>query len=173
MAEIWTQPKSWQLNDVYDATEMNVQMRDNLEYLYRRPTVFQRFTDASAVDLYASLVGWKALTAYDLQIDTESGRLMYDFSMPLLPTTAAARIINLDVLFVEANVWLSSGTSTQYTDGATSARTSTNTVGLNPRVFGIVELSAGLHTARLYLKSNVVGINTIPNILYMPTVREL
>lgn len=173
MAEIWTDPKTWQLDDVYDATEMNEQLRDNQEYLYRRPIAYTRIIYGAASDLYPSLVGWSAISAFDVVITTTSGRLEYSFTMPLLPTTAAARIINLDVYFVEANVWLSSGTSTQYTDGATGARTSTNTIGLNPTIAGIVELAAGTYTCRVYLKSNVVGINTLANLLYMPIVKEV
>jgi hypothetical protein len=173
MPAIWTDPKTWQLDDIYDATEMNEQMRDNLLYLYNRPTSFKRVTYGTATDQYPVASGWQPLTAFDLTITTESGRLQYEFNMPLLPSTAAARVVNLDVYFVEANVWLSSGTSTQYADGALSVRTSTNTIGLNPTVKGIVEIPAGTYTCRLYIKSSAIGVNTIINIMYMPMVRAI
>jgi hypothetical protein len=174
MPAIWNNdPKDWALDDVFDGSELNAELRDRLLYLFNRPVAYSRVTYGVATDLYPSLVGWTPLATFDVVITTESGKLEYDFTMPLLPSTNAARAINLDVYFVEANVWLSSGTSSQLTDGTTHSRVATNTAVLNPRVHGIVELAAGTYTARLYMKGTVVGINTLPNMLYQPTVKEI
>lgn len=174
MPAIWnSDPKTWTLDDVFDASEQNSELRDRLLYLFQRPVQYTRVSYGVNTDLYPAVVGWTPLNAFDVVITTESGKLEYRFTMPLLPTTAASRIINLDVYFVEANVWLSSGTSTQLSDGATGARTSTNTIGLNPTLAGIVELPAGTYTCRVYFKSNVLGINALANMMYMPIVKEI
>jgi hypothetical protein len=171
MAEVWTQPITWGLDDVQDATILNEQMRDNQEYLYRRPISYTRVSYGAETDLYPSLVGWTPLNAYDVIITTTSGRLEYHLDLSL--TVAAGRVINFDVYFVEANVWLSSGTSTQLTNGATEAATNVAAIDVNPTVHGIVELAAGTYTCRLYMKASNTGISTQDFVMYMPIVKEV
>ena len=112
MPAIWTSPKTWALTDVAEASIMNVQMRDNLLYLYNRPLDYYNFVPS--VDVELSSLAWADLgSEYHLTLTTESGIINYRAMLHINGNSS----VYFDVYIPEANVWLSSGTATKASNG--------------------------------------------------------
>lgn len=60
MPAIWTEPKDWVYKDVFSAADANIQIRDNLLYLFQKPREYQMLSTAANL-VVALTTAWAAV----------------------------------------------------------------------------------------------------------------
>ncbi len=112
MVEAWTDPKTWANTDTPSGDNFNTYIRDNQEYLFKRPLDF--VNHVFSVDEELSVLStWTKIDEFDLTLTTKTGRIKYSITIPINGNQALA----FDVYVPELNIWLSSGTATKTING--------------------------------------------------------
>lgn len=167
MVASWTPPKTWVLDDVFEAAVANTHLRNNLEYLFSRPKDYVNVNYSVAQSIPSST--WTTLSAFELAISTESGIIEYNANL----FVDGNIWVKIDVYIPELNIWLSSGTSTQLPNGIAwrdSASISYD-VGLHASL--IRDIGAGDYTFQLWYIAQGATASLIENVNHTATVKEV
>lgn len=144
---VWTTPKTW-TSEPLTSSDLNAQLRDNLEYLHARPSDIEVLagrgnyatTSATFVDVDA--------TYFALSVTTTGGALLIGCNvlLRLASTAAGSRIVALNLLIDGALAAANDGITGIYTSGTQTLETPVSFTWLTPA------LSAGAHTIKLQWK---------------------
>lgn len=149
----WTDPVTWVLEQVLSATLLNQQVRDNLNYLKKKPIHRIVVTADQAV----AVTSWTKITDTDLQIVLDvTSDLVFQIHTQVQSTNAAA-FVHFDIWDVDNSVYLSSGTGTPQLDGLFRI----DTVVANARAhasFQVVfeDVIAGTHNYEIFVQTTII-----------------
>lgn len=147
MPAIWTTPKDWKYKDVFSAADANIQIRDNLLWLYKKPSDFLKCTGSNIV--VAMTTSWAAVD------DTQFTRTIV--------TTSDNQEVDLTY---EGNVQLATGVQYACFDWLMDAGTYVSTMTATPETYGskmVYVLTAGIDYPAGFRKRVVVptaGVHT-------------
>lgn len=169
MPAIWTNPQTWELDDVFEANVANIQIRDNQLYLFDRPKSYVNNYYASDT-LLPSLV-WARWTDLDVTITITGTVIEFAMAVPIETTHK----VEFDVYIPEINKWLSSGTSTQLTNGLCHRRSANSSYDANVNAHLIRDLTvSGSFTFQMWYKSGSATVVKIAaNITNSVLVKEV
>lgn len=170
MAQVWTTPKTWELDDVADASTLNQQLRDNMEYIARRPTNYVKVIYSANENIYPVAVGsFQHLPDFDMTLTTETGRVLYQANLPIADTAVAGYF---DVYIPELGIYLSTDNSTPATFGLSRGYSVSGSYDIPQTILAPTEIPAGTYTFQLMVYSNAVNLYLHANTAVIAMVRE-
>lgn len=145
----WTTPTTWTPNQLVTASDMNAQVRDNLNYLLYRTTGSVRYTSGDKTTTSTTLVAIDS-TNIKTTVTTVSGRMFYQFSGTFYMssgTTAGLLQLAMDI------------DGTQYVMSESTLASAASPSSVFVTYIGVVStLSVGAHTFTPYWK---ISANTV------------
>lgn len=169
MVASWTPPKTWAIDDVFEAAVANTHVRNNLEYLFSRPTDFANIVYLTTPTAISATI-WTHLATFDLTLSTESGIVEYHLSLQV----DGAFWTMFDVYVPELNIWLSSGSSTQNANGLSFRDNNANTIFISHNHTLIIDLgAAGDYTFELWYKAQAAGATLYNDVTHSVYVKEV
>lgn len=167
MVASWTPPKTWVLDDVFEAAVANTHIRNNFDYLFSRPKDYVNI-NYGAVQSIPSMT-WANLSAFELSLSTETGVIEYNVNLFI----NGIIWVKVDVYIPELNIWLSSGTATQLSNGIAWRDSASNGYDIGIHASVIRDIGAGDYTFQLWYVAQSTSADLIDNINHTATVKEV
>lgn len=166
MPAIWTNPLTWTLDKLFEATIANIHIRDNLLYVFKKPASWVKKEYSAVEDLDQTT--WTQIAAFDMALTTETGRLRYDMNINISGNNRTS----FDVYIPELNIYFSSGTATPSIFGFVDRDADSGNNDVAATGFGAIEVAAGSYTFELYYKSDLTANDIMADIANFVMVQE-
>jgi len=151
----WTDPITWIFEQVWSATLFNQQIRDNLNYLKKKPIHRIVVTADQAI----AVTSWTKITSTDLQIILDiTGDLVFSINVEMFHSISNGTV-SFDIWDVDNGVYLSSGTGTPQLRGL-GAYDVTGTANPNLANIQVVfeDIIAGTHNYEIFVKTSAITL---------------
>lgn len=119
MSRIWTQPHTWKYKEVWTATQLNQEMRDNLEFLKMKPRNYAELRGVANDTPTILTASWTAVNDSNWQCNittSEANEEVFLYLCVGFTVTTSAQKVDFDIL-IDNSIYLSSLTATPSTNG--------------------------------------------------------